>query len=76
MSRSVNELENEALQLPLKDRAVLEEHLINSLDEGEDIDSEELWLQEAEKRYQNYLEGKTTSQASPKVFQDIKSKLK
>lgn len=61
MSRSINEIENEALNLPLKDRAILAEHLIESLDEGEDVDAEELWLQEAEKRYQKYRDGKTSS---------------
>ena len=76
MSRAIDEIENEVLNLPLKERAILVEHLIVSLDKGEDVDAEELWLQEAEKRYEKYKEGKTTSRPLEQVLQDIKSKIK
>ena len=55
---SAKDVESEALRLPLKDRARLAEHLLGSLEDGAEADSEDLWLDEAERRYQAYREGK------------------
>jgi putative addiction module component (TIGR02574 family) len=51
-------LEKEALLLPSHERARLAKYLIRSLDEEEDLEAEKLWLEEAERRYQEYKEGK------------------
>ncbi|CUS38060.1 addiction module protein [Candidatus Nitrospira nitrificans] len=51
MPKSVAELEQEASRLPKKDRAVVAHHLIASIDPGEDVDAEAVWLEEAERRY-------------------------
>ncbi len=50
--------------------------LIESLDPGTDEDAESLWLNEAEKRLQNYDAGKTQSRPVNEVVAEIKSGLK
>ena len=40
MSKSVAELEQEARHLPTQDRVLLAQHLIASIDPGEDVDAE------------------------------------
>lgn len=76
MSKSVAELEREARRLPEQDRALLAQHLIASIDPGEDIDAEAAWLEEAERRYQTYRQGKLTAKPADQVFREAKSQLK
>ncbi|MDO9371815.1 MAG: addiction module protein [Gammaproteobacteria bacterium] len=76
MSRKMNELEREVLELPTEDRALLAEHIIASLDTGQPEDVEELWLQEAEQRYQAYRAGKLTLKPATQTFQEAASRLK
>ena len=52
MSPALIECENQALQLTPTERAVLAEHLIASLDRLSDAQNEQLWFEEAERRYQ------------------------
>lgn len=76
MSKSVAELEREARRLPEQERALLAQHLIASIDPGEDIDAEAAWLEEAERRYQAYRQGKLTAKPVDQVFREAKSQLK
>jgi len=76
MARSVAELENEAKGLSVQERARLAHQLIASLDAGEDVDAEEVWLEEAERRYQAYRQGKLAAKPADKVFHEAKSRLK
>lgn len=76
MTSKIKEIEGEALRLPLHERAELAEHLILSLDEEEDREVERLWIEEAERRYQEYKQGKVQAIPANKVFQDARSKLK
>ncbi|MBK5280821.1 MAG: addiction module protein [Nitrospiraceae bacterium] len=76
MSKSVAELEQEARHLPTQDRALLAQHLIASIDPGEDVDAEAVWLAEAESRYQAYREGKLIAKPADQVFREAKSQLK
>ena len=55
---SAKDVESEALRLSLKQRARLAEHLLVSLEGEAEADSEDLWLDEAERRYQAYGEGR------------------
>lgn len=73
MSKSVAELEQEARHLPPQDRALLAYHLIASIDPGEDVDAETSWLEEAERRYQAYRQGKLTAKPTDQVFREAKS---
>ena len=75
MSLKVKEIEEEALRLPSHERAQLAERLIHSLDE-EDPEAEKLWIEEAERRYQAYKEGKVKAKSADLVFKEARSKFK
>jgi len=76
MSVKLEDVENQVAQLTKDDQARLVEQLIRSLDSGEDVNAENAWLDEAEKRYQEYRAGKLTSKAADAVFEDVLSNLK
>jgi hypothetical protein len=50
MPRTLEDLEEEALELKLDDRAALAEKLLRSLEGISDAENERLWLAEAERR--------------------------
>jgi putative addiction module component (TIGR02574 family) len=75
MPLKVKEIEEEAFRLPFHDRAQLAECLIRSLDEEEDPEAERLWLEETERRYQEYKEGKVKTKPAELVFKEARSKL-
>lgn len=76
MPLNVKEIEEEANQLPSRDRAQLAEFLIKSLDEEEDPEAEKTWIKEAEQRYREYKEGNVKARPADLVFKDARSKLK
>jgi putative addiction module component (TIGR02574 family) len=49
--------------------------LIASLDAGDDIDAEEQWLDEAERRLEAYRRGASTAQPGEEVFDAILKRL-
>ena len=75
MARTLSEIESEAMLLSRQERAVLVERLLTTLDVGEDVDAEELWLQEAERRYEEYRAGRIASKPAAQVFADAKKSL-
>ncbi len=75
MQENLARLQEEAMCLPASERARLAHTLIASLEAGEDIDAEEAWLAEAERRYQAYREGKTKARSASEVFEQARSKL-
>lgn len=75
MASKIKEIEEEALRLAPSERALLAEHLINSLDDTEDHEVERLWVEEAERRYAAYKEGKIKTKPAELVFQDARLKL-
>ena len=75
MRSKLKKLEEEAIQLPSYERAQLAEHLINSLDDEEEPEAERLWIEEAERRYHEYKQGKVKAKPVKKVFKDVRSKL-
>ncbi len=76
MPTILEEFENKAKNMPLKDRAALIESLISSLDELDETECEELWVQEADKRYQAYKAGTIPSRQAEAVFSDARKMLK
>jgi putative addiction module component (TIGR02574 family) len=76
MAKDVSELEREAKCLSRSERAQLAQRLIASLDPGDDIDAEDAWLSEAERRYQAYREGTVTARPAAEVFRELHAKLK
>lgn len=75
MAPSLSEVEKQARQLPLQERAALIDHLISSLDELDEKECERLWLDEAKRRYQAYQAGTISSRTSGEVFKDVRTKL-
>ena len=76
MPMKVKDIEEEALRLNSHDRALLVEHLIGSLEPDEDPDAERSWLEEAERRYQEYKGGTVKTIPAEQVFKDARMKLK
>ena len=63
-------LEAEILKLPRSERAQLAERLISSLDEESEI--EQAWIEEAERRYSAYLEGKMSARPIEEAMSAIR----
>lgn len=76
MPMKVKEIEEEALRLSSHERALLVEHLIGSLEPDDDPDAERAWIEEAERRYQDYKAGKTKTIPAEQVFKNARAKLK
>lgn len=76
MARSLAEIEKEILNLPEMDRATLAKHLIETLDMDMDENVEQIWLQEAEKRYELYKSGKIKALPAQDVLQEARNALK
>jgi len=75
MSDDLSRLEREAGQLSMRDRARLVRRLISSLEEKDDGDIEQAWLDEAEKRLSAYRSGQTTARSGEEVIDEILSEL-
>ncbi len=69
------EIEEEALQLPIHERASLAVSLIRSLDEEEDTEAEAKWMEEVERRFREYEAGKVHGIPADEVFRRMRSKL-
>ena len=76
MARKLSEVEYDAMQLSSRERALLVARLLATLDPGEDVDAEELWLEEAERRYKEYRAGSIASKPAERAFEDAKERLK
>jgi len=76
MPLKVHELEKEALRLDPRERALLAEHLISSLDADEDPDVERLWIEEAERRYKEYKQGGVKGKPAEMVLREARAKFK
>ena len=68
MSKKLEEIISVAMGLSLEERAQLAGTLLFSLDEASESEVERLWLQEAERRLQDFREGKVKGIPSEEVF--------
>jgi putative addiction module component (TIGR02574 family) len=68
MSKKLEEIINVAKELSLEERAELAGTLLLSLDEPSESELERLWLQEAERRLQDFREGKVKGMPAEEVF--------
>jgi putative addiction module component (TIGR02574 family) len=75
MELVLEEIEKQAMQLSEKERGVLAEKLLQSLGGSSLTDVDEAWIQEAERRYNNYLHGKTSAIPGEKIFSEIRQEL-
>jgi putative addiction module component (TIGR02574 family) len=69
-------IENEALHLPVEERARLAQRLLESLDELSEPEAEKLWLAEAEHRAREIDEGKVQLVSAEEVERRIQARLK
>ena len=77
MTSKINEIGKKALELSAHDRALLIRQLLESLDDGEEEENaEELWINEAKRRYDDYKLGKTSEKPADQVLESAKSNLK
>jgi len=68
-------LEEQAAQLPHRERARLALRLLESLDPGQDEDVDELWLDEAQRRLREYDRGATQARDAEEAISEIERQL-
>lgn len=68
MSNLLKKIQHDALNLTGQERAFLADRLLSSL--GDDVltDVDAAWIEEAERRYQDYKEGKRQGVSAQDVF--------
>ena len=67
--------EQQAKKMPLQEQALLIRHLIEGLDELDEQNLQRLWMQEASRRFQEFVDGKIKARSSDDVFSDVRKKL-
>ncbi|OGS37397.1 MAG: hypothetical protein A2293_10160 [Elusimicrobia bacterium RIFOXYB2_FULL_49_7] len=75
MSTRLLEIERKAFKLPGKEREILAEHLIQSLDDMPFSKTEEAWVREAEKRFNEYKRGIRQGIPASRAFRLIRQDL-
>jgi len=73
---ALKEIEKQAMHLDQADRALLADHLIVSLDSDGDVNAEQLWIKEADKRYAAYQQGTISSRPADEVLTKARKSLK
>ena len=76
MSSQFDELTKRIRALPARERVELVRALIDDLDPGKDPDVEKLWLEEAERRYAQYLRGEVEAIPGDEVMAEPRKRLK
>jgi putative addiction module component (TIGR02574 family) len=67
-------IEREAMSLPPRERALLADALLVSLDDDFVRDTEAAWAQEAEARLEAYHRGETKAVDGPLVLREIRNR--
>lgn len=75
MDTRYDEIVADAMKLPLKERVRLAQQLASSLDDEIEIDVEELWFAEAERRLEELRSGKVAGIDSDEAFQNARKAL-
>ena len=76
MTDQVAEIEAKIRALNAKDRIELIRALIAGLDGPEDDGVEQAWLEEAERRHGELIDGKVEGVPGERVFENLRSRLK
>lgn len=76
MAKDLKDIAAEALELPLTARAELASQLLDSLDELTQEESDQLWAQEAERRYAEYRAGNIEAVSAEEVFARLRARKK
>ena len=75
MSPQLKDIEKKAVLLPPNEKKSLIQTLLHSLDDAPLTEIDELWIQEAEKRYWDYKKGLTEGIPGEKIFDEIRREL-
>ena len=73
--RDALELREELDKLSPKEKAELARMLLDSLDDGQDENVEQLWLDEATRRYEAYRRGEVSSGKAAEVLVRVRARL-
>lgn len=76
MSRDLKDIAAEVLELPLTARAELASQLLDSLDDLTEAEADQLWADEAERRYEAYKAGEMESVSADELFARLRSRKK
>lgn len=76
MAQTLEDLEDQALRLPEKSRAELAKVLLLSLTEADEEETDRIWAEEAESRYQELRRGEVEGQDSDEVLREARARLK
>ena len=76
MSAHFDDIEKQARSLPLKQKAALARVLIQELDTTVDADAEQLWIVEAQRRYDAYLKGELEALPGDEVMARARNRIK
>lgn len=73
MSRDLKDIAAEVLDLPLTARAELASQLLDSLEDLSEEENDQLWAEEAERRYAEYKAGNLESIPAEELFSRLRS---
>ena len=76
MSALLDELEKQSRLLTVEEKATLARILIDGLDSSQERDVEQLWVAEAQRRYQAYLKGEIEAHPGDEVMRRVRNRLK
>jgi len=76
MSTQFEDLQQQVRALPSKEKAALAHLLIEELDQSTDENVEQLWLSEAQRRYDAYVRGEIEARNGDEVMQRARERIK
>lgn len=76
MSVEFEDIKRQTRSLTVKQKAALARLLIEQLDQTVDKDTERLWIEEAQRRYEAYLRGELTALPGDEVMDRIRERLR
>ena len=76
VTQDLSELPKELDELSPEEKATMARTLIDSLDKDMDEDVEQLWLDEAKRRYEAYRRGDLPSHPAAEVFARVRARLR
>ena len=75
MGRAIEKLKEEIRSLSPEQKVELLRSLITELDAPADLDVEQAWLEEAQRRHRELIEGKVKGVPGERVFENLRSRL-
>ena len=76
MANTVEKIEEEIRSLGAAEKVELLRLLIAELDAPADADVERAWLEEAQRRHREFVEGKVKGVPGERVFENLRSRLR